>query len=162
MNQNKNLCKVKRKQIPNLNSGGNARTHFAQTLCKIQQNEIHIIKHASKSVLFYKGSTWLKKGKSGLFDITMGSYHAAKVCELVALIILSKLAQLLGHDNVGLYRDDALAIIKNSAGKDVSNACRRIKSTFNKIGLEITTEPNLRATNFVHVTLDNGNGSFYP
>ena len=135
---------------------------FAQTVCKIEENEIHIIKHACKSVLFYKGSTWVKKGKSGLFDITMGSYHGAEVCELVGLLILSKLAQLLGHDNVGLYRDDGLAIIKNSAGKDVNNACRRIKSTFKKLGLEITTEPNLRATNFLDVTLENGNDTFYP
>ena len=40
---------------------------FAQTVCKIEENEIHIIKHACKSVLFYNGGTWVKKVKSGLF-----------------------------------------------------------------------------------------------
>ena len=40
--------------------------------------------HASKSLLFNNNSTWIKKNGS-LFDVTMGSYDGAEVCELVGI-----------------------------------------------------------------------------
>ena len=42
-----------------------------------------------------------------LFDVTMGSYDGAEVCELVGLYLLSKLTPQMGIKNVGLYRDDS-------------------------------------------------------
>ena len=44
----------------------------------------------------------------------MGSYDGAEVCELVGLFLLDELAELLGNENVGLYRDEGLAIINGS------------------------------------------------
>ena len=46
----------------------------------------------------------------------MGSYDGAEVCELVELFLLNELNELFGKDNVGLYRDDGLAIVKNTSG----------------------------------------------
>ena len=40
-----------------------------------------IIYHARKSLLFNEEGTWVKK--DGLFDVTMGAYDGAEVCELV-------------------------------------------------------------------------------
>ena len=72
-----------------------------------------IIKHARKSVLFNDdGKPWTKKDSNSLFDVTMGSYDGAEICELVGLFILNKLAQKFGKENIGLYRDDGLAIMK--------------------------------------------------
>ena len=40
----------------------------------------------------------------------MGSYDGAEVCELIGLFILNTLQDRFGKD-VGLYRDDGLAVI---------------------------------------------------
>ena len=43
----------------------------------------------------------------------MGSYDGAEICELVGLFILKQLGKTFGNKNIGLYRDDGLAIIIN-------------------------------------------------
>ena len=54
---------------------------------------------------------WVKRGSSNAFDVTMGSFDGAEICELVGLFILSKLKDKFGND-LGLYRDDGLAVLK--------------------------------------------------
>jgi len=44
----------------------------------------------------------------------MGSYDGAEVCEMVGLFLLQELAKLVGKNNIGLYKDDGLAIINGS------------------------------------------------
>ncbi len=83
---------------------------WASNLAIITKDEISIIKHARKSVLFNDGKPWTKKDSNSLFDVTMGSYDGAEICELVGLFILNKLGQKFGKENIGLYRDDGLAI----------------------------------------------------
>ena len=46
----------------------------------------------------------------------MGSYDGSETAEIVGLFILSKLTSKFGIGNVGLYRDDGLAIMKNVSG----------------------------------------------
>ena len=43
----------------------------------------------------------------------MGSYDDAEVCELVGTFILSKLENIIGKKNTGLYRDDGLVVLRN-------------------------------------------------
>ena len=70
-----------------------------------------IINHARKSFLIHDGNSWFKKEVNPLFDVTMGRYDGAEVCDLVRLYLLNKLAPLTGTKNVGLYTDDGLAVI---------------------------------------------------
>ena len=53
---------------------------------------------------------------SGLLDVTMGAYDWAEVCELVGTFLLYKLSLKYNKSNIGLYRDDGLAIFKNISG----------------------------------------------
>ena len=53
------------------------------------------------------------KKDSGLFDVTMGAYDGAEVCKLVGTFLLYKLSLKY---NIGIYRDDGLAIFKNISG----------------------------------------------
>ena len=53
------------------------------------------------------------KKDSGLFDVTMGVYHGAEVCELVGTFLLYKLSLKYNKNDIGLYRDDGLAIFEN-------------------------------------------------
>ena len=57
----------------------------------------------------------MEEGKP-LFDVNMGNYDGAEICELVGLYLLSKLAPLVGTKNIELYRDDALTVIQQVNG----------------------------------------------
>ena len=89
---------------------------FAKTFVSIDESEIKVIKHARKSLLFKDNSIWLKQGDNPLFDVTMGAYDGAEACELVGLYLLHKLKSIKHVEKPGLYRDDGLAIIRNSTG----------------------------------------------
>ena len=48
----------------------------------------------------------------------MESFDGAEICEIVGLFLLHQLAKLAGKSNIGLYRDDGLAIL-DSSGPDL-------------------------------------------
>ena len=90
-----------------------------------------------------KDETWIKKGENPSFDVTMGSFDGAEVCELVGLYLLQKLSPLLGIKNFGLYRDDGLAAVNTSSGPVLDRMRKNIISLFKEEGLSITIEINL-------------------
>ena len=91
---------------------------FASQYHTISESDKSIIKHARKSLLFSNEGEWVKKtGNNELFDVTMGSYDGAEICELVGLYLLSKLQPLLGDNRVGLYRDDGLSYVRSESGR---------------------------------------------
>ena len=60
---------------------------WASGLADISHEDISTIKHATKSLLFNNGKPWIKNNNSNLFDVTMGSYDGAEICELVRVVI---------------------------------------------------------------------------
>ena len=67
--------------------------------------------------------------KSGLFDVTMGAYHGAEVCELVGIFILYQLSRKYNKNNMGLYRDDGVSVFKNissSQGEEIKKHFQNI------------------------------------
>ena len=70
---------------------------FAQQYVQVKQSDADIIMNARKSLLFNEDQPWMKKEKDGAFDVTMGSYDGAEVCEIVGAFILSKLEPILGR-----------------------------------------------------------------
>ena len=76
---------------------------FAEKYVVITETEKNILMNARKSVLHSDDAVWAKK--SGLFDVTMGSWDGAEACEVVGLFLLSKLSHT-NNIQVGLYRDD--------------------------------------------------------
>ena len=87
--------------------------NFAEKLAHIAKV---IIKHPRKSLLYDNKGPWMKKD-SRLFDVTMGTYDGVEVCELVGTHLLYKISLKYNKNNIGLYRDDGLAISKNSSPK---------------------------------------------
>ena len=65
----------------------------------------------------------------------MGSFDGAKICELVGLYLLDKLSNLIGRENVGLYRDDRLAAINSSSGPVLDKIRKNISALFKNDGL---------------------------
>ena len=52
----------------------------------------------------------------GLFDRAMGAYDGAEACELVGTFLVEKIGEICNEGDIGLYRDDGLAIFRNKCG----------------------------------------------
>ena len=83
----------------------------------------------------------------------MGSYDGAEIWELVGLFILNHLGKTFGKENIGLYRDDGLAIIKHRSARLADKTRKELHKVFEQSDLKITAEANLHVVNFLDVTL---------
>ena len=92
----------------------------------------------------------------------MGSNDGAEVCELVGLFILHQLSQLVGVKNIGLYRDDGLAILENASGPTSERIKKKIIKLFHQHDLNITAKTNLVQTNFLDFTFNLKSGKYWP
>ena len=70
----------------------------------------------------------------------MSSFDGAEICELTDLYLLSKFSVVIDSDNVGLYRDDGVAVIHNANGPKLNRLRKNIIATFKSEGLSITFE----------------------
>jgi hypothetical protein len=116
--------------------------------------------HSRKSILCSSADDWGKRTSDSLFDVTMGSHDGAEVCELVGSYLLHLITQKFGNC-FGLYRDDGLGVIRNSA-RNIENIKKELCVIFKKNGLRITTEANIKVINFLDVTLDLNTGKHRP
>ena len=58
-----------------------------------------------------------------------GSYDGIEIRELVGLFILKNLGKALGNKNIGLYRDDGLAVIKNKSARLADKTRKELHKT---------------------------------
>ncbi len=123
-------------------------------------NEIDIIIHAKRTLVFNDEEPWKKKDNDNGFDVTMCSLERAETCELVVCYMLSPLQQTYGK-SIGLYRDRGLGISTLSA-KQTEKAKQHICKVFLDNGLNITKEVNKKVVNFLDVTLDLKTGQHKP
>ena len=87
-------------------------------------------------MLYVNGEPWAKKGEE-VFDVGMGFFDGAEICEITGLYILEELVDL--DINVGIYRDDGLAVCDlNPQG--VERIKKKISAIFRKHALEITID----------------------
>lgn len=132
---------------------------FASKYTDISAEETNIILQAKKSLLFHKNKPWNKKSSSN-FDVTMGSFDGAETCELVGSMILFQLNQIYGH-NIGLYRDDGLAVF-NETPRKIEIIKKNICKIFSKYDLKVTIEANKKVIDFLDVTLNLNTGRYMP
>ena len=81
--------------------------NFAKEITDITREDMQIMYHARKSLLFSNEKPWMKR-EGNLFDVTMGAYDGAEVCELVGIFMLNKISEKYDKNDIGLYRDDAI------------------------------------------------------
>ena len=53
----------------------------------IASKDIDTIFHVRKTLLYYNSEPWVKKGESN-FDVKIGVYNGAEVCELIGIFML--------------------------------------------------------------------------
>ena len=80
---------------------------YAKTLVNISDEEINNVMHSRKSLPFNNTDIWIKKNGDPDFDVTMGSFDGAELCELVGLYNLHILGERYRKHRIG--RDDELA-----------------------------------------------------
>ena len=124
--------------------------------------DMDIIMHCRKLLLFDNETAWTKKNHSNMYDVTMGSFDGTEVCELIGLFLLNNLSEKYGKDNVGLYRDDGLVLLRNESGPQSERTRKDITQEFKKQGLNISISTNLKICNFLDVTLNLTDGTYYP
>ena len=134
---------------------------FARSITAIDADTYRIIMHARKSLLFDKENIWVKKNNPH-FDVTMGSYDGAEVCEIVGLYLLNVVKDKCKDIELGLYRDDGLGITRNLSGPQTERLKKLIVKTFKSCGLRITIECNIQQANFLDVTFNLSNGKYWP
>ena len=134
---------------------------FASEFTAITEDEKEIIMHSKDTLLFHNNSTWQKSNQTNQFDITMGSYDGAETCELI-VYILHKIKHIVDHKDVGLYRDDGLAVLRNMSTTQTNQLVKSLTREFKNFGLNITTEICRSVINFLDVTFNLKNNSYRP
>ena len=96
-------------------------------------------------------SVWVEKEGDEDFDITMGYYDCAEICELVGIYMQNKLCKLINKKDLGLYRDDGLGILRYISGPEADRKRKNIIKIFKQCGLSNTCEINKKIVDFLHV-----------
>ena len=134
--------------------------NFASEYIYISKCDIDVINHARKSLLFDGSNTWIKK--QGLFDVSMGAYDGAEVCELVGTYMLNVFSKKYNKNDYGLYQDDGLAVLKKKSGPQSEQVKKNIQKIFKDHGLDIIIQCNMKVVNYLDVTFDLSDGTYKP
>ena len=129
--------------------------NFAKEITDISREDMQIMYHARKSLLFSNEKPWMKRERN-LFDVTMGAYDGAVVCELVGIFMLNKISE-----KYGLYRDDGLAVFKNISDPESERIKKNFQSLFKKYGGEIIA-CNKKVIDYLDVTFNLKDGTYKP
>ena len=135
--------------------------NFASRRVGVQNEDKEVVFQARKSLLFNKDQAWMKK-EGDTFDMTMGAYDGAEVCELVGSYILQQLGSKYKKENLGLSRDDGLAIFENIGGPEAERIRKDFQKVFKRNGLNITIQCNQKIVDFLDVTFNLTNGTYKP
>ena len=92
----------------------------------------------------------------------MGSYDGAELCELIGIYIQSLLTNILSKDNMGLYRDDGLFILRKINKQQTDRVRKKIISIFKNIDFKIEIVTNLTEVDFLDVTFNLENNTYRP
>ena len=100
---------------------------FAKEIIPIADSDLKIMMHSRKTLLFHENDSWIKRKGDKNFDVPMGWLDGAEVCDLTGLYILSKIKTVFENQNdIGLYRDDGLGILRNLSGPQIERVRKEI------------------------------------
>ena len=135
---------------------------FASNHTTVSLEDICIIKHSRKSLIFHLEQAWNKKESSSYFAITMDSYDGAELCELIKIFMQLVLQDIINKEVLGLYRDNGLSVHNKVNSQKMDKIRKRMIKVFkdNSFGIDIVT--NLVEVNFLDDTFNLRNRSYQP
>ena len=140
----------------------NKAINFAKRHIDIPDDDLSIIMQARKTLLYQDGSPWTKKNDPSDFDVPMGSYDGAELCELIGAFMLSQISEVIDKKDIGLYRDDGLGIMRRIGGPEIERRKKKIIQIFKKHKLSITVQTNLAVVQYLDVEFDLVNNLYKP
>ena len=120
---------------------------FAADSTDINKNGFQVIFHARKSLFFHSNQPWIKRD-SDTFDVTMGAYDGAEICELMGILLLLLLSNRYSSSNIGLHRDDGFSVFKKSSGQHAQKYKKIIQNIFRDRGWQLIIKCNLKMVDF--------------
>ena len=78
------------------------------------------------------------------------------------MFALTQLPARYKKRNVGLYRDDGLAVFKGVTGSEAERIKKNLTKQFQSLGLRVTIDVNLKTVNFLDLTLSLKCGKYWP
>ena len=109
----------------------NKAFEFASHYVEIPDYYKAVITHARETLLFSDETPWTKQNNSSNFDVPMGSWDGAEVCELVGAFIQFELCTVISKEDFGLYRDDGLGVMGNIGRPEIERRKKK-SSKFSK------------------------------
>ena len=94
-----------------------------------------------------------KKGEGGNFDVSIGAYDGAEICELVGCVLLYSINKIMDPSSHGLYHDDGLIIVDKSTPKKCDDIRKRLYKLFDEFGFRL---------DYLDVTLNLHSGTVSP
>ena len=112
-----------------------------------------------KTLLFQNSEPWVKKLGNENFNVPMGCYDGAELCELVGSFILNKLTSIVNKSD---YRDDGLGIFCNVLKPEIERKKKAIGKGFKEWGMLITIQCNLKTVDFLDMTFNLDHNVYKP
>ena len=134
----------------------------AKNLIEITDQDLAITMQARKPLLFQSTKPWAKKSGTKDFDVSMGFYDGAEVCELLGSYMLNQLKHDVNKESIGLYRDDRFGGFHNILKPEIEWKKKQIVKRLKECGLSITIQCNLKSVDFLDVTFDLYNDLYKP
>ena len=133
---------------------------WAAEFVDISAKDKEIILESRKSFLVQNGHFWTKR-QSPDFDVLMGGFDSAEICDIVGLFLLSELEEQNLNAEFGLFKDDGLSV-SGASPKEVEAIKKKICETFRKHSLDITIEANKKIVQFLDVELNLSDNTYKP
>ena len=93
-----------------------------------------------------------------MFNITMGFYDRAEICELVGLYLLNQLSNVIEKSGMGLYRYYRHSAINNANEPKLDIIRKDITALIKKESPSVTIETNLLKIDFLDVAFNLATG----
>ena len=138
----------------------NAALDWAQQYTKISKKDRNTIIQSRRSLLYFDNSYWTKK-KNSNFDVPMGSYDGAEICDICGLFLLAELDKLNLKAKFGSYKDDGLGV-SDSTPRGIELIKKKICETYRRHGLQVTIEANKKCVQFLDAEFNLSDSTYKP
>ena len=92
----------------------------------------------------------------------MGSNDGAEICELVGIYLLHEISKKYPRENIGLYRDDGLSILRKITGRQADIFRKETTQIMKTNGLKIDIQCNLKVVDYLDITFNLNDGTHKP
>ena len=136
---------------------------WARQFCPISDLDEDVFMHCRRTFLFHDGKAWVKRENPD-FDVPIGSFDGAEICEITGLYILNKLISSnigLTKENTGLYRDDGL-VATPMTKQQAERMFKKIHAVFKSENLTVKMEGLTKSVEYLDIKMHLDTGEYEP